>query len=333
MFRKSRERDDDIMLSRAYRVRDEWRSTFKSIVLLGAVIGVLSFAILSLHPKAELPAKLSETLSPAAPTEAPFPEDPAAQPLEAAHPGGEGTSVAAGGSDTPAGATSTEEVVAVPVGSGTSAAAPTRAPSPQTFREHTVAAGESLSVIARRYGTTVQALADANGLKSPYPIRIGQVLRVPVAAGSASVTTAATTTAAGAAASPGMAQPVRTETPAPAPGGSGTQAPARPGAPRTTVHTVAAGETLWSIATKYGVTVATVLGSNALTDPNRLQPGMKLRVPDRNGVFHTVKSGESLNAIASRYGVAASAIAGANPDLQGETVVAGSELFIPGAKP
>lgn len=333
MFRKSRERDDDIMLSRAYRVRDEWRSTFKSIVLLGAVIGVLSFAILSLHPKAELPAKLSETLSPAAPTEAPFPEDPAAQPLEAAHPGGEGTSVAAGGSNTPTGATSTEEVVAVPVGSGTSAAAPTRAPSPQTFREHTVAAGESLSVIARRYGTTVQALADANGLKSPYPIRIGQVLRVPVAAGSASVTTAATTTAAGAAASPGMAQPVRTETPAPAPGGSGTQAPARPGAPRTTVHTVAAGETLWSIATKYGVTVATVLGSNALTDPNRLQPGMKLRVPDRNGVFHTVKSGESLNAIASRYGVAPSAIAGANPDLQGETVVAGSELFIPGAKP
>ena len=81
------------------------------------------------------------------------------------------------------------------------------------------------------------------------------------------------------------------------------------------------------------MTVATVLGSNALTDPNRLQPGMKLRVPDRNGVFHTVKSGESLNAIASRYGVAASAIAGANPDLQGETVVAGSELFIPGAKP
>ncbi len=324
MFRKSRERDDDIMLSRAYRVRDEWRSTFKSIVLLGAVIGVLSFAILSLHPKAELPAKLSNSLSPAAPTEAPFPADPAAQPLEAAHPGGEGSS-AAGGSDTPAGATSTEGAVAVPVGSGTSPAAPTRVPSPQTFREHTVAAGESLSVIARRYGTTVQALADANGLKSPYPIRIGQVLRVPVAAGSASAPTAATTTAAGAASSPGMAQPVRTETPA--------QAPARPGAPRTTVHTVAAGETLWSIATKYGVTVATVLGSNALTDPNRLQPGMKLRVPDRNGIFHTVKSGESLNAIASRYGVATSAIAGANPGLQGETVVAGSELFIPGAKP
>ncbi|WP_300523227.1 LysM peptidoglycan-binding domain-containing protein [Aminiphilus sp.] len=333
MFRKSRERDDDIMLSRAYRVRDEWRSTFKSIVLLGAVIGVLSFAILSLHPKAELPAKLSGTLSPAAPTEAPFPKDPAAQPLEAAHPGGEGASVTAGGSDTPAGATSTEGAVAVPVGSGTSAAAPTRAPSPQTFREHTVAAGESLSVIARRYGTTVQALADANGLKSPYPIRIGQVLRVPVAAGNASAPTAAI--AAGTGASPETARPVHTETPAQAPatGGSGAPATARPGAPRTSVHTVAAGETLWSIATKYGVTVATVLGSNALADPNRLQPGMQLRVPDRNGLFHTVKSGESLNAIASRYGVAAAAIAEANPGLQGETVVAGSELFIPGAKP
>lgn len=324
MFRKSRERNDDIMLSRAYRVRDEWRSTFKSIVLLGAVIGGLSFAILSLHPKAELPAKISETLSSAAPTEAPFPADRAAQPLKAAHPGGEGASVT-GGSDTPASATSTTGAEAVPVGSGTSAAAPTRTPSPQTFREHTVAAGESLSVIARRYGTTVQTLADANGLQSPYLIRIGQILRIPVAAGSTSAPTEATTPAAGAGTSPGMAQPVRTETPA--------QAPARPGAPRLTVHTVAAGETLWSIATKYGVTVATVLGSNALADPNRLQPGMKLRVPDRNGIFHTVKSGESLNAIASRYGVAPSAIAAANPDLQGETVVAGSELFIPGAKP
>lgn len=309
MFRKSRERDDDIMLSRSYRVREEWRSTFKSIVLLGAVIGVLSFAILSLHPKAELPAMISESLAPA-PSAAPSP----AKPRDEAP--GEGIA--------PAG---TEEIAAVPAGM---AAAPTRAPSPGIFREHSVAAGESLSVIARKYGTTVQALADANGLKPPYPIRVDQVLRVPVPAESAPAQAVP-------AASPEMAHPVRTE----ASGGTnqGSTATASPvtgtggGTPRTTVHTVAAGETLWSIATRYGVTVATVLGSNDLADPNRLQPGMKLRVPDRNGVFHTVRSGESLNGIASRYGIPSAVIAGANPHVSGENLAAGSELFIPGAKP
>lgn len=47
---------------------------------------------------------------------------------------------------------------------------------------HVVAPGETLFSIARRYGTTVEALARLNGLKDPDRIRAGQVLRVrPVA--------------------------------------------------------------------------------------------------------------------------------------------------------
>ncbi|MEZ0347663.1 MAG: M23 family metallopeptidase [Thermus sp.] len=43
---------------------------------------------------------------------------------------------------------------------------------------HTVAPGETLYGIARRYGTTVEALARLNGLRDPHRIRVGQVLWV-----------------------------------------------------------------------------------------------------------------------------------------------------------
>ena len=48
-----------------------------------------------------------------------------------------------------------------------------------TEATHTVAKGETLASIARRYGTTVSALADTNGISNPNLIRIGQVLTVP----------------------------------------------------------------------------------------------------------------------------------------------------------
>jgi LysM repeat protein len=44
---------------------------------------------------------------------------------------------------------------------------------------HKVLQGESLSVIAQRYGTTVQALVSANHIKNPALIRAGQRLRIP----------------------------------------------------------------------------------------------------------------------------------------------------------
>jgi membrane-bound lytic murein transglycosylase D len=48
-------------------------------------------------------------------------------------------------------------------------------------KTHKVKRGDTLSVIARRYGTSVAKLAQANGLKSTSRIRVGQVLKLPVA--------------------------------------------------------------------------------------------------------------------------------------------------------
>lgn len=50
---------------------------------------------------------------------------------------------------------------------------------------HRVARGEALSVIARRYGTTADALAAANGIDDPHRVRAGTVLRIGATAAPA----------------------------------------------------------------------------------------------------------------------------------------------------
>jgi len=49
---------------------------------------------------------------------------------------------------------------------------------------HTVTAGETLSSIADEYGVTWQELAQANNLKDPYTIYVGQVLCIPQGSGT-----------------------------------------------------------------------------------------------------------------------------------------------------
>lgn len=62
------------------------------------------------------------------------------------------------------------------------AAAPAPAPSPapgNTEVVYTVKANDTLSAIARKYGTTYQALAAYNGIANPNVISIGQKIRIP----------------------------------------------------------------------------------------------------------------------------------------------------------
>lgn len=49
----------------------------------------------------------------------------------------------------------------------------------QAFRIYRIQNGDTLSGIARRYGTTVEALAEINGIKMPNLIYEGQLLKIP----------------------------------------------------------------------------------------------------------------------------------------------------------
>ncbi|MGI6206766.1 MAG: LysM peptidoglycan-binding domain-containing protein [Anaerolineae bacterium] len=81
-------------------------------------------------------------------------------------------------------------------------------PSPTALpAEHVVQWGENLTVIARRYGVTVRALAEANGITNPSAIYVGQVLVIPTPA-PATVTPTPTPTVAA------TAQPISRQGPA-----------------------------------------------------------------------------------------------------------------------
>ena len=50
----------------------------------------------------------------------------------------------------------------------------------QGYQLHQVVKGDTVSAIARTYGSTVQKIAVASRLKDPNKIQVGQVLRVPL---------------------------------------------------------------------------------------------------------------------------------------------------------
>lgn len=76
----------------------------------------------------------------------------------------------------------------------------------------------------------------------------------------------------------------------------------------TIVHVVQRGETLYSIANRYGVSMYRIAEANRLTNLNAIYPGQRLIIPldgpaPACPVYHRVARGENLTRIAVRYGV------------------------------
>ena len=125
------------------------------------------------------------------------------------------------------------------------AAAPEASVAQQDGAIHIVQVGETLSSIASRYGVSMAALAQANGITNPNFIFSGQRLVIPGASSGAS-------------------------------GGYGSSASGG-------VHVVARGESLAGIAARYGVTVAAMAQVNGLSDPNFIYAGQQLAIPGASG--------------------------------------------------
>jgi LysM repeat protein len=172
---------------------------------------------------------------------------------------------------------------------------------------HIVQRGETLSSIAARYGTTVQALMQINGLSNPNFIWVGQRLVVSGSGGSSSA------------------------------GSSGSGG----------VHIVQRGETLSSIALRYGTSISALVQANGLSSANFIWVGQRLRISTGTssggstrtgggyvpgtGAVHVVQRGETLSSIALRYGTTAWAIASANGLSNMNFVWVGQRLTIPGS--
>jgi len=95
----------------------------------------------------------------------------------------------------------------------------------------------------------------------------------------------------------------------------------------TVYHSVARGETLSAIATRYSTEIGSLLELNGLKKRSRLSIGQKIIVRKSGPRSHTVARGETLAGIAARYGFEAAEIARLNR-LDKETVAVGQRLLI-----
>lgn len=97
------------------------------------------------------------------------------------------------------------------------------------------------------------------------------------------------------------------------------------------VYTVKSGDTLWSVAKKFGISVDELKKVNNLTS-NSLSIGKKLIIPSEkettNKNVYTVQSGDTLYSIAKKYDVSVDAIKEAN-NLPNNTLTIGQILIIP----
>jgi putative chitinase len=84
---------------------------------------------------------------------------------------------------TPEPTTPATSAAETPTPTPTSAPTATPAPSVSGGTTHIVQPGENMFRIALRYGTTVQAIAQANGISNPQLVYVGQQLIIPSTAG------------------------------------------------------------------------------------------------------------------------------------------------------
>ena len=146
-----------------------------------------------------------------------------------------------------------------------------RPPTP-SYGVHRVQRGQTLSGIARRYGTSIRAIMNMNGLRNKNYLRTGMRLKVPTR------------------------------------GGSSAQVAASYSAQRgITEYRVRKGDSLWKIARRFSTTTGAIQSVNGLRT-TRLQIGQVLKVPAGSSTTpsagvrtYRVKRGDSPYIIARRH--------------------------------
>lgn len=103
-----------------------------------------------------------------------------------------------------------------------------------------------------------------------------------------------------------------------------------------TKYTVKAGDTLYSIAKKHGVTVAALAKANNITNYNLIRVGQVLTIPTKTtspppaaSVKYTVKAGDTLYSIAKKYNITVAKLASANKITNYNLIRIGQVLVVP----
>lgn len=99
----------------------------------------------------------------------------------------------------------------------------------------------------------------------------------------------------------------------------------------TIVYTIQNGDTISSIARRFGISINTILWENELKATSLIKPGNQLTILPTSGVGHVVSRGQTLGAIAKLYDVSEQDILKANGIANPNQIAAGTKIIIPGA--
>lgn len=187
---------------------------------------------------------------------------------------------------------------------------------------YTVKAGDTLSEIARKYHTTVAAIAKENNISNPGRIYVGERLRITIydddrqeaAAVTIDYTVRAGDTLSGIArrystSAASIAEENDISSPDLIYPGERLRITVRSGYETTTDYAVRRGDTVSDLARRYGTTVEKIASDNRLANPDVISPGDTLRItsdegrqPPRKEYFqYVVKSGDTLSEIARKF--------------------------------
>lgn len=173
---------------------------------------------------------------------------------------------------------------------------------PTTGTTYIIRSGDTLYAISKRYNTTVQRIADLNGISNVNLIRVGQTLKIP------SSSSGGTTT---------------------------------PPASSTRTYTVKPGDTLYAIAKRYNTTVIEIARKNNISNVNLIRVGQTLVIPGSSSGggttsppktttrTYTVRPGDTLYAIAKKYNTSIVVIARQNNISNVNLIRVGQVLRIP----
>lgn len=103
--------------------------------------------------------------------------------------------------------------------------------------------------------------------------------------------------------------------------------------PKVQEYTVVSGDTVESIAQRFGIKSETVLWANDLNADDLLQVGEALQIPGVDGIIQKVHAGDTLWDLALEHDADMDAIVQANPDIDPGVLQPGQVVLIPGGKP
>ena len=104
----------------------------------------------------------------------------------------------------------------------------------------------------------------------------------------------------------------------------------------TVNYVVKEGDTLSSIAIKYGTTYDSIVKLNGITNPNLIYPGQVLKIETKieasnnENIYYTVKPGDTLSSIAAKSGVSYQTLASMNGITNPNLIYPGLVLLISG---